>query len=602
MKAYITGVIKPITMFKHTLLLLFLLCTCVLAAQTEKANHRNWKVGSERHDKLALVIGNSRYGGGQDLEGPSKNAEQMVAALNSQGYDVEIGYNLDYEEMVNAVRKFALRFHNYQEGIVYYAGHGIQVNGENYLIPIGAELKSPKLIGDHCYNVDRIFEEIKDSDKPKLVVLDACRENPFNKITFRDSLYRLNFAQKSVSRLRNASIVFSTAKTTTVADENIFTPAFSKRVRNGGCLEEILREVSEAVRKDDPNQIIDRAGILERQMCFGTVSATNANVRDTDGDGVFDDKDACVRAPGPEACSGCPMVPTLGWRSRVDSPGILDYYHEQDVDRLEMIGNAQAKARLGYMYRMGKGVGQDEQKAKRLFKSALEADGFAEYNLAILSLQPESGPPNEADALAYLQRGAELGDPYAHYNLGVYWLKNGKTKADEQLALKHFREAAKLGMVPANALAGEMYQFELTPQKLDAALDYYQRGADYNDPRALTDLARLYAEAQGVKQNFKESVRLYEKAVALGYVRAMLELGDLLYRKLGSKEEKIKASLLFQQACDAGSGEACRLLGNMYHMGKDVGKDREKALELHRRALELGDGGSKEYVEKYDKG
>lgn len=581
--------------YVFTLLLLALSCTCARAQkETSTENYRNWVLSSnQQRDKIALVIGNSIYGGDLDLDEPANDAETMAEALKSQGYDVELGYNLKMDALEAAVQQFADRFGQYQEGIVYYAGHGIEIAGENYLVPIGANFTDYDQAVKACFRIDRIFNKINDPGKPKLVILDACRENPFKNSALRDTPFQFDFSDRNVTNLRNASIVFSTAKTKVVSDRNVFTEEFARRISSGGCLDDILREVTEVVGQDNAGQLVDRAGILVRQICFGTVSGENPALTDTDGDGVTDDKDACVLAEGPAEFNGCPMMSTVEWRRLIDSPGVPAHFYEPELERLTRIDNATARARLGYLYLTGRGVMANPQKARELFENALNDDGFAEYNLGRMLEQERYGPTNKFEARNFYKRGTELNDAHAWYNLGVIIYYDAKRKEEHQEALNCFQRAANQGFTAAYNTVGEMYQFEpMIATDLEVALHNYRLGAAAGDPAAITNLGRMYADGQksksGLDQDLDQAEKLYREAIVMKYPEAYNLLADLLIKEHRGIDSRDEAMELYLEAAEMGNAEAQYNLGNMYKLGYAGRAKKKEAVMWHRKAAEQG--------------
>ncbi len=302
------------TKFTYYLLVL-LLSPVFLMGQNEvkDVNYRSWiRKNADSKNKLALVIGNSEYIHGGRLAEPAKDAETIAAALIEQGYDVEIGYNLDRSNLFEAIKTFAIKFESYQSALVYYAGHGFQIEGENYLIPVDAQPRNEFEAQEQCVNVEAFFRASNQPDKPKVVILDACRNNPFASNT-RSAGSGIG----SINTMLNAKIIFSTAKNTVVQDDNPFTEILSEQIRNGGCINSILGKVSKEVRKVNPSQLIWQEGLLEEDICFGELKNTVQETVgiDTDNDGVFDDKDICPNQKGLAKNSGCPDS---------DSDGIID--------------------------------------------------------------------------------------------------------------------------------------------------------------------------------------------------------------------------------------------------------------------------------------
>ena len=250
-------------------LLLLIAFVAVNAQKTRNFNVFKENKIESNNDKIALVIANSNYDIGK-LDKPVEEAEYLIKALEKQGYDVQIGYNLDQANMKKAIIEFSKKFNSYNSGMVYYAGHGFQIDGENYLVPTDTpqtdvmfELKSSLV------NVNYVFEAINDPKKPKIIILDACRNNPFkDKLA---SSYR-GLDDNGFSEIKpqiNSEILFSTAAGTKVNDDNPFTRIFSEEIIKGGCYDDILRRTNSRVRKENPRQILATMGFLEDKICFG---------------------------------------------------------------------------------------------------------------------------------------------------------------------------------------------------------------------------------------------------------------------------------------------------------------------------------------------
>lgn len=130
--------------------------------------------------RIALVIGNSNYAGGQYLKNPANDANLMIEALKSLGFEVISRTNADKKNMERAIREFSEKLPNYNVALFYYAGHGLQVDGVNYLIPTDAELTKKEDCKWEAVSVNFVVEEFeKYPDNTNIVILDACRNNPF---------------------------------------------------------------------------------------------------------------------------------------------------------------------------------------------------------------------------------------------------------------------------------------------------------------------------------------------------------------------------------------------------------------------------------------
>src|SRR5438105_482592 len=132
--------------------------------------------------RVALVLGNSAYQNVARLPNPVNDGTVIAATLKNAGFDiVEERHDLPAAETRRALRDFADRARDADIAVVYYAGHGIEVDGTNYLIPVDAKLERDTDVYDEAFSLDRVLLAIEPAKQLRLVILDACRDNPFAK-------------------------------------------------------------------------------------------------------------------------------------------------------------------------------------------------------------------------------------------------------------------------------------------------------------------------------------------------------------------------------------------------------------------------------------
>ena len=132
--------------------------------------------------RVALVIGNSGYSNAPTLPNPANDASSIAALLKTAGFDVvQTHRDLGIVAMRRALREFSNAVRNSDIAVVFFAGHGIEVDGINYLIPTDAKLESDFDVKDETISLDRVLEVAQPAKQLHLVILDACRENPFVK-------------------------------------------------------------------------------------------------------------------------------------------------------------------------------------------------------------------------------------------------------------------------------------------------------------------------------------------------------------------------------------------------------------------------------------
>lgn len=130
--------------------------------------------------RIALIIGNGAYTAAGTLANPANDANDMAAALGGIGFEVLLGADLDKRSFDGKVRDFARALAKADVALFYYAGHGLQVGGRNFLVPIDAQLQTERDLDFEGVSLDFILKqmEIDREGKTNIVLLDACRDNP----------------------------------------------------------------------------------------------------------------------------------------------------------------------------------------------------------------------------------------------------------------------------------------------------------------------------------------------------------------------------------------------------------------------------------------
>ena len=135
----------------------------------------------QKEKRIALVIGNGNYTS-SILSNPENDARAMTDALQKLGFTVNECENLNQVEMKKVIDDFGLKLKGNDIGLFYYAGHGIQAKGYNYLIPVNAQLKTEEQVEYDCVRADRVLALMETSGtKVNIIILDACRNNPFER-------------------------------------------------------------------------------------------------------------------------------------------------------------------------------------------------------------------------------------------------------------------------------------------------------------------------------------------------------------------------------------------------------------------------------------
>ena len=223
---------------------------CILAAVTLAA------LPARAEKRVALIIGNSAYQQAGTLANPVNDAKEMATALKDLGFVVLLGLDLDKRAFDIKVRDFSRALADADTGVFFYAGHGLQIAGRNYLIPIDAQLQRERDVDFEAVGLDFILKqmELEREGKTNIVFLDACRDNPLARNLARSMGTRSASVGQGLAQVQTGVgtfIAYSTQPGNVALDgdgrNSPFTAALAKGVREPG---RNLTTIMIDVRKD----------------------------------------------------------------------------------------------------------------------------------------------------------------------------------------------------------------------------------------------------------------------------------------------------------------------------------------------------------------
>ena len=205
--------------------------------------------------RLALLIGNSVYKN-SPLANPVNDVRLMEAALKESGFTVIKAENASIREMRRLVRNFGDKLKaTGGVGLFYFAGHGVQVRGENFLVSTDSDIRNEDEVADDSINANVVLEKMQSAgNRVNLVILDACRNNPFG-VRSRNTASGL----ANMNAPSGSLVAYSTAPGAVASDGNgnngLYTEHLAKVIRQPGLpVEEVFKQVRAAVRRDSKNQ------------------------------------------------------------------------------------------------------------------------------------------------------------------------------------------------------------------------------------------------------------------------------------------------------------------------------------------------------------
>jgi hypothetical protein len=235
--------------------------------------------------RIALVIGNGAYTKAPPLKNPPNDARDMAATLRTLGFDVTSGINVNQRDMKRLVREFGQKLKSGGSGLFYYAGHGVQSKGRNYLIPVDADIQSEAEVEDSGVDASLVLNYMDDAQNGlNIVILDACRNNPFSR-SFRSASEGLAQVDAPTGTL----IAYATAPGRVASDgtgqNGLYTSELLKQMRVPGlsATEMFMRVRAEVMKQTSSKQVPWEASSLVGSFYFSG-SPTNLSLSNTRGD------------------------------------------------------------------------------------------------------------------------------------------------------------------------------------------------------------------------------------------------------------------------------------------------------------------------------
>ncbi len=266
---------------KRHFILLF--STLLLASKALSQENRNVKPVivslQDANQRTALIIGNAAYKE-SPLANPVNDAQDMANALKACGFQVDLHLNVTAREIKEAIRGFGQQLQKGGVGLFYFAGHGIQVNGQNYLIPLDANIQKEQDIEHEAVDLGRVLGEMEHAqNNMNVLILDACRNNPFAR-SFRSATRGL----ASIDAPRGSLIAYATAPGKVAADgtgrNGLYTQELLKQIQVSGLkIEEVFKQVRTSVVEKSRNaQIPWESSSLTGDFYFRSHQSSNATV------------------------------------------------------------------------------------------------------------------------------------------------------------------------------------------------------------------------------------------------------------------------------------------------------------------------------------
>jgi uncharacterized caspase-like protein len=494
--------------------------------------------------RLALVIGNGKYVNAPALENPANDAADLAKALRGVGFEVIALQDASRDAMTKALREFSTRLRGTEMVLFFYAGHGMQMNGENYLLPVDADIQTPADVRFNTVNLTDIQQEIEASGRVNIMILDACRNNPFAERLAQSGRAAPSRGLGRIDASGEGSlIVYSTQPNNVALDgsgrNSPFTAALLRHVATPGIE---VRQMLSRVRGDvlattDRKQTPwDSSSLTGDVYLAGASAAQQATV-----------------APSP------PPAPAASTSNAADGSRTNEQVAAMPAAPLQVL----------------KPAAPPQNDCDRLVSfpppfatpEQLKRSKHADWPAAV-----------SACAAVVAEQPGNLRMQY------YYGLALDKTNNVVE-ALRRYKIATDGGDTDAmNSLGFLFATGRGVVKNPERAFELFSKAASTGNPDAISNVGSMYSNGMFVKQDNPKALDYYEKAVEAGNSFALNQIGVMYFNGKGVDRDYHAAAEYFQQAADLDDGYALKFLAIMYERGVLGPKDLEKAGALRARA------------------
>ncbi len=541
-----------------------------------------WAQAQQGQRRVALVIGNAAYAHVERLENSGNDATLIANTLRELGFTLIGGgaqRDLDKAHFEQAVQQFGQQIQGADVALFYYAGHGVQVSGTNWLLPVDANPQRVQDVDFQMVDADLVLKQMDGAGtRLNIVILDACRNNPFAGLGTRGVAGGLAEMRAPQGTL----VSFATQPGNVAADgsgpDGPFATALAKTMRRPGLdIFQLFNDVGLTVKRDTggAQQPWVSSSPIDGDFYFTPAAAADAPVTTAlETPALQEPTDSAAAAPAVSlpalrslADQGQSRAQTeLGLRLARGSGVTRDYGAALPLfQHAAAQGDAHAEYDLGVMYERGYGVGRDYGAALDWYRRAAARNlPAAEIAVARFYGVGITVPRDVAQRNQWLLRAAGQGSPPAQLILGNIYRRGDGVPMDMAAAVRWYQLAAKQNFAVAEVQLAFMYRHGLgVPTNLRTALRLLRRAADKHNAVAQNAVGLYYQNGWAVPQDYVQARIWYQLAAAQGNAAAKFNLGRLYAEGLGVPRDRAEARIWFEQAAAAGNPMAIARLAKL---------------------------------------
>jgi hypothetical protein len=506
-----------------------------------------WVGCAEAQNRIALVIGNSNYENAPPLPTTLNDAGDIAQSFERLGFTTTKLSNASYDDFRRAIRKFNELTQNADVAVIYFGGHGLAVDGENWLLPVDAELRTDLDVAEEAISLNSLMQSVGRVSVLGMVILDASRSNPLAARMQRTAQNRsVDRGLARVEPAQNVLVAYASKDGTTNEDRGGRNSPYAAALLR--YLESPGLDVNFMFRKVRDDVLLHTN---RRQQPFVYGSLPNKPIYL---------KEPSVSIKSAEVKSEAAAADETVWQTIKDATDknlIQDFLNKFPSSPHAKEAETRLKSLDATLV-----VASRETNPVANPVSNDAGNAIAECDRLAASPLDSARPKNTA--------GVELS------KIPVFVAGRACEEA--------MRRSPQVARFPFQAARVAMARGDYA-----AARELYEKAAAFGSSLAMYSLGLLYAEGTAMPLDYAEARRWYAKAVELKSAFAMAELAALYEKGLGGPKDAGEAFRLYRAAATAGDRVSMAKVGEFYEVGFGVRQDYAQAISWYKKSAERGD-------------
>lgn len=533
-----------------------------------------WVGCAHAQDRVALIIGNSNYQNAPPLLTTLNDAGDIAQSFARLGFATTKLFNASYDDFRRAIRNFNDLAQNAEVAVIYFGGHGLEVGGENWLLPVDADLRTDLDAASESIGLNSLMQSARRASILGMVIIDASRSNPFAVRMQRTSQTRsVSRGLARVEPTQNVLVAYASKDGTTNEDRGGRNSPYAAALLR--YLESPGLDINFMFRKvhDD---VLSHTNRRQQPFVYGSLP----------NQPIYLKKPSISPLPAEVKNAAIPPDETI-WLTIKDSTDkslFVDFLNKfpsslhakeagtklKSLDTTFVVASRETNP---VSNDAAKATAECDRLAASPLNSGRQKDG-AGVELSKIDVVAAGRACDEA-----MRRSPAVARfPFQAARVAI-------ARADYVAARQLYEKASALGSSLAMYSLGLLYsEGKIVPLDYAEARRWYAKAIGLNSAFAMAELASLYEKGLGGPQDPAEAFRLYRAAATAGDQVSMTRVAYFYEAGLGVRQDYAEAIRWYKKSADRGDATAMRQLGRLYEGGRGVPKNGAEARQWYAKA------------------